>query len=89
MLAIDADALMAQAKSDDVKAECRKLYEVIRYSDPMSDDELSSIESQIRDKIAELFEAVKTDDFTSVSELANGVVILLSNRNQKCKVSKL
>ena len=88
MLAIDADALMAQAKSDEIKAECRKVYEAIRYSDPVSNDELSSVESQIRDKVAELFEAVKADDFTSVSEIANEVVILLSNRNQKCKVSK-
>ena len=31
---------------------------------------------------------VKADDFTSVTEIANDVVILISDRNKKCKVLK-
>ena len=54
MLTIDADTLMAQAKSDGVKAECRKVYEAIRYSDPMSNDALASVEGKISAKFAEL-----------------------------------
>ena len=88
MLTIDADTLMAQAKSDAVKAECRKVYEAIRYSDPMSNDALASVESQISVKFSELFDAVKTDDFTSVTEIANDIIILINNRNQKCRASK-
>ena len=88
MLTIDADTLMAQAKSDEVRAECRKVYEAIRYSDPMSNDELSSIEGQISAKFAEFSGAVKTDDFTGVTEIANEVVILIGDRNKKCKEMK-
>lgn len=88
MLTIDADTLMAQAKSDGVKAECRKVYEAIRYSDPMSNDELSSVEGQISAKFAKLSDAVKADDVAKVAELANEVVILIGDRNKKCKEMK-
>lgn len=88
MLTIDADTIMAQAKSDAVKAECRKVYEAIRYSDSMSNDALASVEGQISAKFAELSDAVKADDFTSVTEIANEVVILIGDRNKKCKEMK-
>lgn len=87
-LTIDADTLMDQAKSNAVKAECRKVYEAIRYSDPMSNDALSSVEGQISTKFAELSVVVKVDDFTSVTEIANEVVILIGDRNKKCKEMK-
>lgn len=87
-LTINADTLMAQAKSNAVKAECRKVYEAIRYSDPMSNDALSSVEGQISTKFAELSVVVKVDDFTSVTEIANEVVILIGDRNKKCKEMK-
>ena len=88
MLTIDADTLMAQAKSDAVKAECRKFYKAIRYSDPMSNDELASVESQISAKISELSDAVQADDVAKVAELANEVIILIGDRNKKAKVLK-
>ena len=88
MLTIDADAIMAQAKSDAVKIECRKVYETIRYSDPMSNDELSLVEGQISTKFAELSDAVNADDAEKVAQIANKVVILIGDRNKKCKVLK-
>ena len=87
-LTIDADTLMASAKSEAVKAECRKVYEAVRYSDPMSHDALSSVESNITLKFAALDEAVNTDDADKVAELANEVLILVGDRNKKCKLLK-
>ena len=87
-LTIDADTLMASAKSEAVKAECRKVYETVRYSDPMSNDALASVESQITVKFAELSEAVKADDAAKVVELANEVIVLVGDRNKKCKLLK-
>lgn len=87
-LTINADTLMASAKSEAVKAECRKVYEAIRYSDPMSHDALASVESQITIKFAELSEAVKSDNVEKVAELANEVVVLIGDRNKKCKLLK-
>ena len=87
-LTVDADTLMASAKSEAVKAECRKVYEAIRYSDPISHDALSSAESQITVKFAELSKAVMADDAESVTEIANNVVVLIGDRNKKCKLLK-
>ena len=39
-LTADAQTLMSFAKSDVVQTECKKVYESIRYSDPMSNDAL-------------------------------------------------
>ena len=87
-LTVDADTLMASAKSEAVKAECRKVYEAIRYSDPMSHDALSFVESQIAVKFEELSDAVKADNAEKVAEIANEVVILIGNRNKRCKLLK-
>ena len=87
-LTADAETLMKSAKSDSVKTECRKVYEALRYSDPMSKDVLASTESQIKIKISELSEAVKMDDSKKVAEMVNEVVILIEDRNKKCKLLK-
>lgn len=87
-LTVDADTLMASAKSDVAKAECRKVYEAIRYSDPMSNDALLAVEGQIIVKFAEFSDAVKADDAQKVAEIANECIILVGDRNKKCKLLK-
>ncbi len=87
-LTADADTLVAMAKAEEIKAECRKVYEAVRYSDPMSHDALSATESQITIKFAELQNAVETDDVNAVKEKANAVLILIKDRNNKCKLLK-
>ena len=87
-LIVDADTLMAQASTEPIKAECKKVYEAIRYSDPMSNDALSSVESQITIKFAELSEAVKTGNTDDTAKLANELLILVGDRNKKCKLLK-
>lgn len=87
-LTVDVDALMAQAKSEAVKDECRKVYEAARYSDPMSDAALASVEGQITVKFAELSEAVEKDDIDAVKAAANALLILVKDRNNKCKTLK-
>ena len=87
-LTVDADTLMAMAQSDSAKAECRKVYEAIRYSEPMSNDALASVESQITVKFAALSDAVKADEADKVTELANEVCVLIGDRNKKCKLLK-
>ena len=79
---------MASAKSETAREECRKVYEAIRYSDPMSNDALAGVEGQITIKFAELSEAVKTDDADKITEAANELVILIGDRNKKCMLVK-
>lgn len=87
-LTIDAETLLARAETEAAKAECKKVYEAIRYSDPMSNEALASVESEITAKFAELSDAVKANDAEKVAEAANEVVILVGDRNKKCKVMK-
>ena len=87
-LTTDAEGLVSSARSETIKAECKKVYEVARYSDPMSDDALSDIENEIAVKFEKLAEAVVQDDAELVVETAAELVIMLSDRNQKCKLLK-
>ena len=87
-LTTDAERLVSSARSETVKAECKKIYEAARYSDPMSDDALSDIENEIGVKFEKLAEAVVEDDAELVVEIVAALVIMLSDRNQRCKLLK-
>ena len=87
-LSIDAESLLAQAKSDDVKTECRKICEAIRYSDPMSDEALASVESQITIQFHSFAEAVENDDYELVAAVAKNLSVLIADRNKKCQLLK-
>lgn len=87
-LTVDADSLMARAKSDEMKAETKKVYEAIRYSDPMSNDALVNIENQIQNEFNAFADAVKNNDIDLAKSSANELVILINDRNKKCKILK-
>lgn len=87
-LTVDAETLMARAKSDDAKAVCKNVYEAIRYSDPMSSDMLTGVESQITIKFAALSNAVAAEDADAINAAADEVLILVKDRNSKCKLLK-
>ncbi len=86
-LTVDAETLMSRAKSDEAKAATKKVYEAIRYSDPMSSEALASVEGQITVTFAKLADAVanETDD---IATIANEIVILVGDRDKKCKLLK-
>lgn len=87
-LTIDLETLTAKAKNDEIKSEVKKIAETCRYSDPMSNDALAGVESQITIKFNALEKAVeenRTDDIKSICEEMN---ILLADRNKKCKLLK-
>jgi len=87
-LIADAESLVQQAKSDTVKAECKKIYEAVRYSDPMSDEALASVESQITIQFHSLVEAVENDDYELVVAVAKNLSVLIADRNKKCQLLK-
>lgn len=87
-LTVDAENLMSRAKSEAVKSECKKVYEAVRYSDPMSNSALASIESEITIKFSNFSGAVVSDDFDVVAKSSKELVILIGERNKKCKLLK-
>jgi hypothetical protein len=62
MLAVDAEGLIARGKSEAAKTACKKVYEAVRYSDPMSSEGLASVESEITIKFAKLSDAVAAEN---------------------------
>lgn len=87
-LTVDAEALLARAQDDETKAMCQKVYEAVRYSDPMSHDALSGVESEITLKMTALAQAVTGNDVAAVNVLAKEVMILVDDRNKRCKLLK-
>lgn len=87
MLIADATTLMSKAETKEAKAITKKVYEIIRYSDPMSNDELSSIESQITIKFKE-FESAIIENSQNAVLLGEELIVLIDDRNNKCKLLK-
>ena len=87
-LAADAQSLMTSAKSDELRAEAKKVYEAIRYSDPMSNIALSELNTQIEGQFNAFAEAVKADDVELAKETADPLIEMVERRNQKCKLLK-
>ena len=87
-LTVDAESLMSRANSENIKAECKKVYEAVRYSDPMSNNALASIEGDIAIKFPRFSEAVISEDLETVVMLADEIIVLLGDRNKKCMLLK-
>jgi len=66
----------------------KDLAEVIRYSDPMSSQQLASIENRIEAKIVALAEVVETSDIVTIKNMCDEVQRLIAERNRKCKLLK-
>ena len=87
-LRVQAKTVLARAESEPVKAECQKVCDAVRYSDPVSNDALSAIETKITATMDELSTAVQAGDEQKVKETAEKVVLLIGDRNKICKASK-
>ena len=87
-LSVDAQSLMTSAKSDELRAEAKKVYEAIHYSDPMANAALSDLDTQIERQFNAFSDAVKADDAELAKETADVLVEMVERRNQKCKLLK-
>ena len=75
--------LLADAETDAAtKSALAQLAEKIRFSDPMSGEQIADIESRIATKVAEL--KCTTDKVKIINEIN----LLLDDRNRKIKISK-
>ncbi len=89
MLTADAEILMKNTASNEEMAPLtKKVYEAVRYSDPMSDDALSVVEDKITVAFNEFATAVNDGNFALAEENAKGVINYITERNTKCKILK-
>lgn len=87
-LTVEAATLVAKAKSPEIKSEVTKVYEAVRYSDPMSNEALENAETLIASKYNEFQTAVSQNDLDAVKTLSNELLLLIKDRNSKCKILK-
>ncbi len=87
-LTVDAQSLMARATTPESKELVKKVYEAIRYSDPMSNENLSEIEGRIGYEFKIFETAVKSGDTVAQENQAQELLALIDNRNNKCKALK-
>lgn len=87
-LTIDAEHLMNTSKTADLKVLSKKVYEAIRYSDPMSDAVLVETEEKIQGSFADFENAVEAQDFELASSTSEELISLIDIRNKKCKLLK-
>lgn len=80
-LTVEAETLIARANTSESKAMCKKVYEALRYSDPMSNQALGAIERKIEKHFSNFSETLSSD-------AANELLLLIEERNRKCKLNK-
>lgn len=87
LLTAYAESLKGYAADDNAKQACEKVYEAVRYSDPVSNPLLSGIESEISVKFSAFSDSVKNKADNS-RQLAEELCRLISERNAKVKALK-
>lgn len=85
-LTSDAYTLYQGTQEEDKKKTLYKLYEAVRYSDPVSDERVSDIEEEIKTKFIELNDLIKAS--LSIDDQVAYIITLLNNRNNKIKMLK-
>ena len=88
MLTADAQILQSKAQGRPYAATVTKVYEAVRYSDPMSSQGLSDVEMRLRQAFGMLTAAVDEDNAIAVEQQAKTVLTLVEERNVKCKILK-
>ena len=81
-LQADVELLAEKENDTDVKAALTQLAEKIRFSDPMSSEQLEDLETKISIKVAEIKAAANK------AEIITEIISLLDERNKKCKLFK-
>lgn len=87
-LSANAAGLTSSAETSFAKKESKRVYEAIRYSDPMTNEHLLDIESKIQSKLEEFSDLILTDDVNAIKKQADDLISLIKNRNQQCKLMK-
>ena len=87
-LTVDSESLLSRAKSEEAKRLCKKVYEAVRFSDPMSSDALEDLERKISAAFQKLSVAIGAEDQDAANSIAEEFLILIDERNKKCRMLK-
>lgn len=87
-LTAEAQTLQSKVKTSEAKAAAKKVYEALRYSDPVSTNASLADEAIITAKFSELTSCITSCDEAKVVECADEFVQLVKDRNNKCRMLK-
>lgn len=87
-LLIDVELLMEQGSSTDIMMELKKLWETIKYSDPMTDKAVSVQEQMIMQEMIQLKRAFDENDTVMVKDFCGRINLLFIERNKKLMILK-
>lgn len=83
-----AKSILNRAKTEETTQVVNKVYEALRYSDPMSTAELAEVEGNISKMLNTLKEVVKAEDIIKVNSICSDLLIEIQDRNDLCKTLK-
>lgn len=85
---VEAQTIYEAATLPEIISAVKKVYEALRYSYPMTSDSLSNVENQISENLKSLKNAVANNDTEKVVTLSDKLILLIKERNAKCKALK-
>ena len=88
MAIVEAENILARARTEEIKVETKKVYEALKYSDPMSNPALEDIEQEIDKGLKELKNAVTCNDSAKALSVTASILLNVKERNSKCKLLK-
>lgn len=100
LIVADVQNILTSANElpDSVKAEAKKaierVYEKIRFSDPMQNELLASHDQKIKDQVDVLSKKVldmitaRQEDMTDLNQIVNDLIHLIDDRNRRAKILK-
>ncbi len=88
MSILDVESIYNRAPTEDIKSTVKKVYEALKYSDPMSNSALEEIESEIAVMLRKLKDVVVKNEQNMVKDVVTELLILVKERNSKCKALK-
>ncbi len=83
-----AEALKKETQVEELSALTKKVYEGLRYSDPMSCDGLQPLEGQLEEEFAAFAQFVRGEDVQKATETAKKLLSIIDARNVQCKLLK-
>ncbi len=81
----ESESLIARAQTDDTKAICKNVRDAFKYSDPMSNTELATIENEIKTHFELLSNAIVEGNTEVATAESEQLLVLITERNNECK----
>ena len=84
----DANFLVNRISDPEMKKEAKKVYEAIRYSDPMSTEKSKAIENEINSKFEEFVLNIDNGNKDATAKQSDSLVTLIKQRNSIIRATK-